>query len=181
MSGEIYRPSAIANYFLKRGFEENLAITPLKLIKLVYIAHGWSLAVFNQELFNSPVQAWKHGPVIESLYHEFKHFGKKAITELAVEFDFQGNYALSRAVVNEPMVRESDDQTMAILDKVWDTYRSFDGWELRNLTHEFGTPWDATYNVKPKGDVIANDLIAKHFREKIKLYINSAKQIQEVA
>lgn len=50
----------------------------LKLIKLVYLAYGWSIAL-DYRLFDEPIVAWKHGPVIRSLYHEFKHFGAAPI------------------------------------------------------------------------------------------------------
>jgi|GEM_PF-5349088 len=36
-----YSPSVIANYFLDRASKEGRAVTPMQLLKLVYIAHGW--------------------------------------------------------------------------------------------------------------------------------------------
>lgn len=35
-----YTPQHIANYFLERAEREGVRVSPLKLIKLVYIAYG---------------------------------------------------------------------------------------------------------------------------------------------
>ncbi|QLH42366.1 MAG: DUF4065 domain-containing protein [Coxiellaceae bacterium] len=58
----------------------------MKLAKLIYVAHGWSLALNDVPLIDEAVQAWKFGPVIESVYHEFKHFGNDVINSLAIDF-----------------------------------------------------------------------------------------------
>ena len=55
---------AIANYFLDRGEGEDILISPMKVIKLSYLAHGWYLAFTdNNTLVNEDVEAWDHGPV----------------------------------------------------------------------------------------------------------------------
>ena len=69
---EKYTAFHIANYFLWRAWEEGVEVTPLKLIKLVYIAYGWNL-VLNKDrpkLFEERIEAWKYGPVIPSVYHD---------------------------------------------------------------------------------------------------------------
>ena len=72
-----YRSLAVANWFI-----ENLSkITPLKLQKLIYFAHGWHLAIRDQPLIDELVEAWEYGPVIPNVYHEFKVFGNQPITE----------------------------------------------------------------------------------------------------
>jgi len=44
----------------------------MKLQKLVYYAHGWHLALNNEPLIDEQVECWQYGPVISSLFHEFK-------------------------------------------------------------------------------------------------------------
>ena len=70
-----YTPSHIANYFLYVARKENIDMSPLKLMKLVYFAYAWYLYLTDQDLFSEEIQAWKHGPAIRSLYDEFKRFG----------------------------------------------------------------------------------------------------------
>ena len=70
---------AIANYFLDKSID----LTPMKIIKLVYIAHGWHLAITDKPLIEDYVQAWEFGPVIPDLYHEFKKYGNTPIKTYA--------------------------------------------------------------------------------------------------
>lgn len=53
-----YPAIAIANYFLKLGKERGIAINPMKLNKLVYLAHGWHLALYDLSLIDEMVEAW---------------------------------------------------------------------------------------------------------------------------
>jgi uncharacterized phage-associated protein len=72
-------PFAVARYFINKSAETGVELTPMKLIKLVYLAHGWYLGIKGEALINEEIQAWKYGPVIESLYHAFKRYGNKQI------------------------------------------------------------------------------------------------------
>ena len=74
-----YSPAAIANNILWLAREEGISVTVMKLLKLVYIVYGWTLASLDHKLFNEPIQAWKHGPVIPSIYYQFDNFGSKPI------------------------------------------------------------------------------------------------------
>ena len=78
-----YEAKAIANYFLEKAKAEGNSLTPMQVQKLVYFAHGWYLGLFGEPLIKESVQAWSYGPVIPSLYQEFKRFGNQGIDELA--------------------------------------------------------------------------------------------------
>ena len=54
-------------------------ISNLKLQKLLYYAQGFSLALNGEPLFDEPLVAWAHGPVVTDLYHAFKQYGSGAI------------------------------------------------------------------------------------------------------
>jgi uncharacterized phage-associated protein len=47
---------------------ESGQMTAMKLQKLVYYAQAWSLVRLGAPLFDSPIQAWKNGPVSPVLY-----------------------------------------------------------------------------------------------------------------
>ena len=81
-----FSAAAVANEFLRLARRDEQTITPLKMQKLVYFAHGWHLALFGTPLIEEPVQAWQFGPVISSLYQEFKKFGSRAIRRLLGRF-----------------------------------------------------------------------------------------------
>lgn len=140
----------------------------MKLLKLVYIAYGWSLAVLNDRFFDEPIYAWPHGPVIRSLYDEFKHFRKSPIEGRAVEIDFDS------WTESTPRVSNDDEETLVVLDKVWELYSPFSAWSLRNKTHEPNSPWSQVYQANVRDIEIPDDLIQQHFEERIRQYLNAA-------
>ncbi len=152
-------PIAIANFFIQKSFDTGKEITPMKVVKLVYISHGWSLGIVDEPLINERISAWKFGPVVESVYHEFKRYGSNQITSLGTEF--------SGLKVITPCV---DETKYELLNRIWEVYGDMDGIELSSLTHQKGTPWDIVYN-QPGGSKgnspIPNDLIKQHYKDKI--------------
>ncbi len=69
-------PSKVAKWFINRtNREAGDVITHLKLQKLVYYAQAWYLANFNRPLFDEDMQAWTHGPVVPSLWKEYRDCG----------------------------------------------------------------------------------------------------------
>jgi uncharacterized phage-associated protein len=75
----MYRAVIIVDEILKISKKQGFALTPMQLLKLVYIAHGWALMILERDLFADRIEAWKYGPVIPVLYHATKHFGRNPI------------------------------------------------------------------------------------------------------
>ena len=73
--------AAVANEFLQLQDKNpgSSHIDPMKLQKLIYYAHSWSLAVYGEPLIEEDIEAWSWGPVVRSVYLEFKDFGSKPI------------------------------------------------------------------------------------------------------
>ena len=139
-STEKYYPSSIANFFLYQSFDENIPLTPMKLIKLVYIAYGWHLAIYDKKLFDEPIQAWNYGPVIPSIYHEFKRFGKDQINDYSRSLDEKtGELSLVKVVKDRTEVSKT-------LKIVWEIYKNHSAEQLSELTHKSGSPWDKAIN-----------------------------------
>jgi uncharacterized phage-associated protein len=148
-----YSAKSIANFFLAKE-----KMSPMKVQKLVYFAQGWCLALMNAPLIDEKIQAWEYGPVVPSLYREFKAFGTNNIDRMASNADSP----------KEPDV-------IALLNKIWDVYGKFSAVQLSNATHESESPWDQvveTCKGKNNGfllrnQVIENDLIRDFFKTKI--------------
>ncbi len=139
----------VANYFLnKLDAEAEDCISNLKLQKLVYYAQGFVMALKNKKLFNEPIEAWPHGPVVKVLYDKYKKFGKNAITHEQAEDNCK--------------TLEQEPELMDILDEVYQVYGQFSAWKLRNMTHE-ETPWNET----PRNSVICDELMLSFFRTQI--------------
>jgi uncharacterized phage-associated protein len=82
---------AVANEFLTIARSKGTPLTPMKLQKLVYFAHGWFLALNpGQPLISERVEAWKYGPVIRALYSQFRDYGDASIEALAFECRWEG-------------------------------------------------------------------------------------------
>jgi uncharacterized phage-associated protein len=147
--------AAVANYFIKKALEENAELTPMQLIKLVYLAHGWHLGLSGKPLISEPIQAWKYGPVIESLYHKFKHYGRQPLDEAAL---------IPNATLLEPLPLEG------FLDAVWWRYGRLSALQLSTLTHQTDSPWDKIWNQqggkKWFAAKIPDDLIRDYYKAK---------------
>lgn len=154
----LYSSTAIANYFIEKARTSGCPdLSPMKLQKLVYYAHGWHLGLTGQPLLDEQVQCWKFGPVVESLYHATKHFGMGVVTaRLAGPPD-------DPTAANPP----HDQRVRHLLDKIWDTYSGFTAIQLSNLTHLPGEPWRDVYDqhngLVPLGIDIPDELIRRHF------------------
>ena len=149
----------IANYFIEKSLDSGVELTPMKLNKLVYIAHGWYLGLSDRPLIGEAAQAWKYGPVIPSIYHRFKYYGGSQVTSLESAND----------MVTIPEVR--DEELKEFLQRIWDVYGNLSGLQLSSLTHQEGTPWSVTrekFNSREDGGaMIPNDLIKQHYKEKV--------------
>ncbi|RYD50761.1 MAG: DUF4065 domain-containing protein [Sphingobacteriales bacterium] len=153
MSFKTYPSIAIANYFIEKSLAEQTPLTPMKLQKLVYNAHGWYLALTHTNLIGEDVCAWSYGPVIPQLYHAFKGYGKSNITKSAQDF-----------LMNVFTVNSQDQFSKDFLDKIWDTYKNLSAIQLSNDTHKEGSPWAQCYKPETKHVVIPSKIIESYFK-----------------
>lgn len=142
-------PTKVAEYILKLAQDKENPLTPMQVLKLVYISHGWHLGLCGRPLVNESIEAWQYGPVIPSVYHRYKRFGSRFIddapSELPTGFD------------------ESEAST---INQVFKGYGKRSGISLSSLTHEPGSPWSITVEQSGIGSVISNDLIEDFYRRK---------------
>jgi uncharacterized phage-associated protein len=154
-------PSTVANYFLDAGNRESVPLTPLKLQKLVYFAHGWYMGFTGEPLVHESIQAWEFGPVIPSLYHEFKEFKNNPITRYTCSFRPED------LTSSEMMAAKS------LLDRIWSIYSRYTASQLSALSHEPNGPWHQMLGQMPDGHVrvrnmpIPNELIHHFFRARV--------------
>jgi uncharacterized phage-associated protein len=138
-----------ANLFIKLAKAENKTLTNMQLQKLVYIAHGFFLALLGEALFDDRVEAWDFGPVIPNLYHKLKKYGAGAVTD----------YLESENQI------ERDSAEAKIIENVWESYRQFSPEELSAMTHTTGTPWSSHYIKGERNTTIPNHSIRDHYQK----------------
>lgn len=152
---------AIANEFLKRAQADGRALTNMQLQKLPYIAHGWSLALYNAPLISERPETWPYGPVYRDLYNSLKRFGAGSV-EGFVHVNDGNIFADSRgARVEEPL---TPDETK-LLKAVWENYKEFNAYQLSDMTHREGTPWTEIYQGDGVYKPIPDEVIKRHYLE----------------
>ncbi len=149
---EKVQPIDVANFFLSAMDEDaGDLISNLKMQKLVYYAQGIHLAMFDKELYSEEIKAWEHGPVIPSLYHEFKSCGRGAIEPNFESFSI------------DIFTKEQKE----MLEDVYNTFGQFSAWMLRNMTHE-ERPWvESTKNGTLRGSTVDKSLLKEYFKTQI--------------
>ena len=163
---------AVANYFLKKY--GHTGITPLKMQKLVYIAHGWNLAVNDEPLVTDErVEAWDYGPIYASLYHEFKYLGRLPIIDLAEDV----GQDMKKFT---PKIDRGDKKTMQLLDRVWEVYGGMSEMALSAICHQPDSPWAETKDVLPgiRNAHISEDAIKNHYKAKVERNRSIRKAVQ---
>lgn len=159
-----YDALVVANSFLDLANLNKQKLDLIKLQKLIYFAHGWSLAIYDKPLINEEIQAWQFGPVILSVYHEFKRYGLNSIKTKALTLTTEG-----RSIF--PQISLTDNQAIELVKKIWDVYGKFTGIQLSNISHELGTPWAEAQKRNIQNLVsfsITNEEIKKYFISLIK-------------
>ena len=154
-----YPPSAVANFFLAKSGE----ITQMKLHKLLYYSQGWYLAVAGKPLLNETITAWKHGPVVPSLYYDLKKFGARPIDRLTRTIDRQTRTRYS------PQIDPDDYVVRGLLERIWSVYGALSGKQLSQMTHAPDSPWSRVRQTHPElsGVDIPNDEIRRYFRQRL--------------
>ena len=134
-------------------YEVYEGITHLKLQKLLYYAQGVFLSMNNgNKLFPEKIMAWEHGPVVEEVYFNYRGNGRNFIE-------------LTSNKTNDKIIEkiENDFNTSNILNMVYSNFAIYTAWQLRDMTHELGTPWDITIKKEGLNHEIKTVLIKDYF------------------
>ena len=145
-----YTASDIAKWFTKWADFNDAELSNMKLQKLLYYAQGHYLADADEPLFDDEIEAWSHGPVVPSVYHEYKDFGS---TEISPAPDFE--------------LSSIDRDTAKFLQKIWNTYGGLAAWKLRNMTHN-EDPWSKHFEDNERNVVIPKDSLKRWFKSTAK-------------
>lgn len=124
-------PLHLSNNLLRRGFDEKIPITPMKLQKLLYFVCRDYLKKTDIALLSENFCVWQHGPVLITVYNEFKTFQAKPITEYA-----------KNAECKAFMLDEDQNPVLTeVIDDVWSQYKHLSGIELSRITHRDHSGW----------------------------------------
>ena len=158
MNSQGHNPIAIANYFLNIKHKDS-HLTLMQILKLSYIAHGFTLALLDKPLSEESVEAWRFGPVFPSIYRAFRENGSPMRITKPID-GYSGNF--------ENVEKE-------IMQSVFDLYGKMDAWELSELTHEKNTPWYVVFkDNSDDGEIIKDAKIKEHYKKLMKDFKNAS-------
>lgn len=105
--------------------QKGITVGNLQLQKLAYYCQGYFIALHGEKLFNEKITAYNLGPVVLSLYHEYK--GIKEIS-------------LDRFLDGASIFHGLDERIKCIIDYVLNLVGRLSPWDLVLKTHQ-ESPW----------------------------------------
>lgn len=151
----MYPASQIAFAFVARGIEDGNPLTQMKLQKVVYFAQGLYLVLREGDtLIREDFQAWKYGPVVPVIYHDYKLYGSSPIGDT----DW-----LSRTP-NEEEMAAMEYHAKDIIKYTWEMLRDVSGTQLSNWTHKADSPWAKHYKPGVPDIIIPKEDIRAYFQ-----------------
>lgn len=107
----------------------------MKLQKLLY----YVCVKYVKETGTSPLlerfETWPYGPVLPSVYSEFKVYGSSPIR----------NFAHNAEGKSKMVDEDANPILSSCINYVWHRLKFFDGVELSKRTHQKGSGWYAAY------------------------------------
>lgn len=153
----------IADELIELALADGKAFNQMHLQELVYIAHGWCLAITGQPLTGDRPEALEHGPEYRRLADAFARWGIQPITS-QIELPAQhSNVSKTDATsgAHELFPLERD-----ILRRVYAEYGHLQTCQLASLTRANETPWDHVFaGGTGNGRDIPHKLIRAQFDE----------------
>ncbi len=145
---------AIGNHFIGAARRKRALLSATKLQRLTYVAHGWHLALYDAPLLDESVEAWSYGPVVVSLYHEFKACGSGPIHRFATTTDDRQGF-----VIVTPRVHDS--ALILFMDRIQAVYGRYSATQLSNMAHAPGTPWARTWTASGRKNPHIDDALIR--------------------
>jgi len=136
-------------------------LTNLRINKLLYFIHGWSLTSRAHGLVRNHFVAWQHGPVVTSVFDAFKIYGDQKIEKPATYLDYSSGEL--RIIGYDDISAEDTD----LIIRIFLAYDICKTGQLVDMTHEENGPWNVIFagwsNKRRLNARIPNDLIRDYF------------------
>ncbi|HAZ2725892.1 Panacea domain-containing protein [Enterococcus faecalis] len=137
-----YLAMYVADYIIDYCNEHDIEINNLKLQKVMYYLQAKSLVETDEPLFDEDLQKWKYGPVVPTVYHEYKNNGAGNLNFSDIgpilreakpdeKANFFGRYV--QEIYSPELIGQDDRES---INKVVNSLSKYTGFELVNKTHE---------------------------------------------
>lgn len=131
------------------GGDDIADISNLKLQKLLYYCQAYSYGLTGKPMFSEQIEAWVYGPVVPSVYQEYKKYESRNIPLSDIEQFSLPDDSTDSAIIK--LVKEQKGQYSAIA--------------LKDMTHK-ETPWIEAFAIC-KNQPIEAETMREYFREKL--------------
>lgn len=153
-----YSANTIAKEVISYSNEKDFSISNLKLQKVLYFIQAIFLNEYHRACFSDDIEAWAFGPVVPSVYRQYKIFGANSIpTTVFNKNNFASIFALTSYETNE--IISKDD--INIIHNIVNELSSYTASELVEITHS-QSPWINAYMPR-LNNIISNDSILEYF------------------
>lgn len=115
----------LSHWFIQKAKEEGRLLVPSRLMSLLCLSCWRRLAESETPLMNESVEAWERGPVIPSVFHEYKD---------------QGEVLIENPSRRQPPL-EPDEDLEGFLNRIWGLYGRYTARQLSRVVTYPGTPW----------------------------------------
>ena len=146
-------------------YKHGNSFPPFQLIKMVFMAHGLTLAITDKPLIRDRIEAWKYGPVIPVLYHELKIWGDVPVPYLNYCGTIPSQDDEIDQTLNELFERVLTETQRKIIDLIVEQYKDWSFTDLQRLCHEQGSPWDKHYDGQPFTEIPDKTIKAYYKKE----------------
>lgn len=128
-------------------------LTNLRLQKVLYFTHMFYSGKEGKPLIDEKFQAWEYGPVLPSLYHHVKMYGKEPIG--ASVFFFQ-------------KILDANSKEYEYIKDMYDAMDGIKAGEMINISHWKLGAWYKAYEIGRRDRTISQDAIEKEYHERFK-------------
>lgn len=131
----------IANELITLAAADSRAFTQMHLQELVYIAHGWCLALTGEPLTGDRPEALDHGPEYRRLAKALSHWGTAPVTASIPS-------QCTSATKSDATLANADGFSSVerdIMGRIYAEYGLLRTDQLATLTRATGTPWEEVF------------------------------------
>ena len=133
----------IANEFIRLAAKHGRKLDQLQLQALIYIAHGWCLAIHGQPLTGDRPEASKFGPVYRRLADALAKYGRQPISQQITMSEPLPNVDRSNGL--DSNASDLDISERDLIREIFEHYGAFESPQLSALTRKGNAPWKAVF------------------------------------
>lgn len=150
----MYDALTIARYIINYSNDRGYGVTNLKLQKLLYFVQAAFLEIYGFPCFKEDMQAWTLGPVIPSVYHEFKRYGNMDIPKI---FEYEGpgyDFSGVKTPYDDSVIQQNHKKSINLIIELFKDYAAS---TMIKITHE-QNGWKNAYQPNQNNPINLDDL-----------------------